>query len=55
MKCSEFNCLSNAENCERVAQSMRAQRAKLSAEREFSGAFAKFKRLKLKEGQQIYR
>ena len=39
----------------RVAQSMRAQRAKPSAKREFSGAFANFERLKLKEGQKIYR
>ena len=55
IKCLEFNFLSNAENCERVAQSKRAQRAKPSAKREFSGAFANFERLKLKEGQKIYR
>ena len=40
---------------ERVAQSMRAQRVKPSAKHEFSGAFANFERLKLKEGQKIYR
>ena len=55
IKCEEFNFLQNAENCERVAQSLRAQRAKLSAKREFSGAFANFERLKLKEGQKNYR
>ena len=33
---------------------MRAQRAKPSAQREVSGVFANFERLKLKEGQIIY-
>ena len=30
MKCSEFNFIINAENCEHVAQSMSAQRAKFA-------------------------
>ena len=34
---------------------MRAQGAKPSAQREVSGMFANFERLKLKEGQKIYR
>ena len=50
MKSSKFNFILDAKNCERIAQSMRAQRAKPSAKREFSGAFANFERLKLKEG-----
>ena len=40
---------------QKTAQSKHAQRAKPSAKREFSGAFANFERLKLKEGQKIYR
>ena len=34
---------------------MRAQRAKPSTKREFSEAFANFERLKLKEGEKMYR
>ena len=42
-------------NFERLAKSLRAQRAKPSAKREFSGQFAIDESLKRKEGQKIYR
>ena len=40
---------------QKTAQSKHAQRAKPSAGREVTGAFANFERLKLNEEQTIYR
>ena len=42
-------------NFKHVAESVRAQRAKPSAKREFSGVFADDESLKRKEGQKLNR